>query len=122
MSQIKEFRCVVCPLGCSLRAEIGDDGQILSVTGNTCPRGKNYAVSELTHPVRTLTSTVFSEDGQKIPVRTSAPISKEKMFDAMKIIHSMTVALPVRRGDVLKEDFMDPGVNLIVCKDTFPKA
>ncbi|MBQ3792331.1 MAG: DUF1667 domain-containing protein [Clostridia bacterium] len=122
MSQIKEFRCVVCPLGCSLRAEIGDDGQILSVTGNTCPRGKNYAVSELTHPVRTLTSTVFSEDGQKIPVRTSAPMSKEKMFDAMKIIHSMTVALPVRRGDVLKEDFMDPGVNLIVCKDTFPKA
>lgn len=121
MPEIKKLRCVVCPIGCSIEATLDDQGNVLNVTGNTCPRGKNYAMSELTHPVRTLTSTVFSEDGQKVPVRTSSPLSKEKMFEAMDVIHKTKIKLPAHRGDVIFDPFIEEGVQLIVTKDMFPK-
>ena len=46
---MKEFTCIICPRGCLLKV---DDN--MNVTGNTCPRGKDYAISELTNPVRTI--------------------------------------------------------------------
>ena len=55
---MKELICIVCPRGCHLKAEGPDGNGNYSVTGNSCPRGRAYAVSELTHPVRTLTTTV----------------------------------------------------------------
>ena len=39
----KQLRCVVCPIGCAISAVLDEDGNVLSVTGNTCPRGKAYA-------------------------------------------------------------------------------
>ena len=38
---MKEFICIECPKGCHLKVD--DD---LNVTGNTCPRGKVYAINE----------------------------------------------------------------------------
>lgn len=113
----KQLRCVVCPIGCSITATLDEDGKILGVTGNTCPRGKAYAESELTHPVRTLTSTVFTSDGRKLPVRTSRPIGKELLFPAMAEIRKIKAVLPVRRGDVIVRNFMEDGADLIACKD-----
>ena len=43
-----ELTCIVCPLGCRMTVE--KDGDNFIVTGNTCPRGKEYAVKELTNP------------------------------------------------------------------------
>ena len=54
---MKEFTCIICPRGCRLSV---DDN--MNVTGNFCPRGKQYAVSELTNPVRTITSSVTTRD------------------------------------------------------------
>ena len=50
---MKELICIECPKGCHLK--IDDE---LNVTGNTCPRGKVYAVNEMTCPKRIVTSTV----------------------------------------------------------------
>ena len=58
MNTVKKLTCVVCPAGCPLEVTLDESGKILSVTGNTCKRGQSYAESELTHPVRTLTTTV----------------------------------------------------------------
>ena len=55
-----ELTCIVCPMGCRMTVELSDGGEILSVTGNTCPRGKQYAIDECTHPVRTVTTTAPS--------------------------------------------------------------
>ena len=52
-----EMICINCPLGCMLTVERDAEGGF-KVSGNTCPRGEKYAVNELTHPVRTLTTTV----------------------------------------------------------------
>ena len=47
----KNIICVACPMGCGVTVEITDNGDILSVTGNTCKRGDAYARTECTNPV-----------------------------------------------------------------------
>ena len=110
--------CIVCPIGCRMEATRADDGTITEVTGNTCPRGKKYALSELTNPVRTLTSTIRIEGAAEefLPVKTDAPIPKGKLFDAMKELRGITAKAPVTMGDVLAENFIAEGVNLVACK------
>ena len=48
----KQFTCIVCPNGCEIEAEV-ENGQVISVTGHTCPRGEQYVRQELTAPRRT---------------------------------------------------------------------
>ena len=98
----RELTCIICPVGCHLTAE-NVDGKII-VTGNTCERGSQYAKSELTNPVRTVTTTVRCADGSVISVKTKNPIQKSKMFDCMKIINSHTADLPIKIGDVIIKD------------------
>ena len=111
---IRELTCIVCPIGCSLKAEVVD-GKVLQVTGNTCPRGKTYAENECTNPMRTITSTVICEDGTPVPVKTDRTIPKEKMLDAMKIINKATAHLPIKIGDVIIEDVY--GSNIVATAD-----
>ncbi len=116
----RELTCVVCPAGCRITVELDEEGKILSVTGNTCPRGKNYAENEVTHPVRTLTSTVLieTEDGVKlIPVKTDRPIPKEKLFEAMEIVKNIHIKAPYKTGDIICADFIEKGTNLVACKE-----
>ena len=51
---MKELICIVCPRGCHLTID-----ENKNVTGNSCPRGVQYAINEVTNPMRMLTSTVF---------------------------------------------------------------
>lgn len=98
----RELICIVCPMGCALVAEQAENGAVVSVTGNTCPRGKAYAEAELTHPTRTLTSTVrLSNRTALLPVKTDRPISKEKMLSAMPLLRELRVEAPVKIGDVV---------------------
>ena len=99
----RNLTCIVCPLGCSLEAEI-QNGEVISVSGNSCPRGIEYAKTECTHPTRTVTSTVRCENGAMLSVKTSKAIPKEKMQECMEKINSFTATLPVRIGDVLIPD------------------
>ena len=82
---VKQFTCIECPVGCLLTVE-GEGKKIISVTGNSCPRGKAYAESEFTAPVRTVTSTVRAKNGGMIPVRTSGGVPKEEVLSLMKAI------------------------------------
>ena len=49
--------CIGCPLGCMVTVE-KESGDVVSVTGNTCKRGEDYARKEVTSPTRIVTSTV----------------------------------------------------------------
>lgn len=99
----RTLTCIVCPLGCSLTVKL-DGKKVLSVEGNTCPRGAVYAENECTNPQRTVTSTVKCVDGTMLPVKTDSPIPKEKMAQCMELINSVTAKLPVRIGDVIIEN------------------
>ena len=105
----KELTCIACPLGCSITVTL-DGKDVISVEGNTCPRGKEYAINECTAPVRTVTTTVKCEDGSLVSVKTSKPIPKENIFDAMRVINSRVAKLPISVGDVIIEDLFGSNV------------
>lgn len=97
----REMICINCPIGCMLTAEMTGNG--IKVTGNTCPRGEKYAIAEITHPTRTLTTTVKVSNREDVflPVKTAKPISKEKLFEAMAQLSEAEVNAPVKIGDVV---------------------
>lgn len=99
----RELTCIVCPQGCNLTVDF-EDGKILSVTGNTCPRGAKYAESECISPERTVTSTVRCDNGKVVSVKTSRPIPKDKIFSCMEIINKKIATLPISKGDVIIKD------------------
>lgn len=109
----RELTCIVCPVGCRLRVTL-EDGKVTEVTGNTCPRGKQYAIDECTNPVRTVTTTARTQSGGVIPVKTDRPIPKELMFECMKEINQATVSLPARIGDVVIQNLLGTGADVIV--------
>ena len=53
----RELICIGCPMGCPMTVEL-DNGEVVSVKGNTCKRGDIYARKEVTNPTRIVTSTV----------------------------------------------------------------
>ena len=91
----------------------------MNVTGNTCPRGKDYAISELTNPVRTITSSVRVNNREDLlaSVKTSGSIPKGKIFDVMEEINKLSVSAPTRIGDVVAKDVLGLGVDIIITKD-----
>ena len=109
----KELTCIVCPKGCLLKVEL-DEGEIREITGFTCPRGKQYAHDECTHPMRTITSTACTDRGEVIPVKTDRTVPKELMFDCMKVINAAVVTLPAKIGDVVVENLLGTGANVVV--------
>ena len=82
----RELTCIICPIGCNLVADI-EEGKVVSVLGNTCPRGKVYAETECVSPMRTITTTVRCQNGEILPVKTDRAIPKNNIFEAMKIIN-----------------------------------
>lgn len=116
----KNMVCIVCPNGCALHAAV-KDGEI-SVEGNMCPKGAEYAAAELTNPMRTLTTCVATVFPQRsvLPVRTDGAIPKGDILTAMKAINALTVDSPKNCGDVICENFMGLGVNLIATDDLKP--
>lgn len=115
---VKEMTCIVCPMGCPLKVMM-DGNEVVSVTGNTCPRGQKYAITEVTAPRRVLTSTVRVEGGHLplCPVRTRGDIPKGLLFDAMKEVDALVIEAPVEIGDVLIPDICGTGVPLVACRN-----
>ena len=111
---MKELICIICPRGCHLTV---DDE--LNVSGNTCPRGAVYAKQELTHPTRTLTSTVrvVSKTEAMLPVKSNKPLPKEKIFDAMEVINKTCVKAPIKIGDVVIKNIFGLGVDIVATKN-----
>lgn len=106
----RELTCIVCPMGCAISVEL-DGERVVSVSGNTCKRGEEYAKSECTNPQRTVTSTVRCENGDVIPVKTDRPIPKKNMADCIKIINNSIAHFPISIGDVIIEDVF--GANIV---------
>jgi CxxC motif-containing protein len=109
---MKDLICITCPRGCHLHV---DDNMV--VTGNFCPRGAKYAISELTHPVRELTSFVRCENNEVCSVKTSYPIPKEKMFEIEKVLSGAHPKTPLNIGDVIIKNICDTQVDIVATKN-----
>ena len=114
----KIFTCIVCPRGCEVTATLDKDGNILSIDGNSCPRGETYVKNELLNPMRQLTSTVIIEGGiyDRLPVILSDVIPKDKMMDVMKALDGVRVKAPIKRGDVIVKNVCGLNVNVVASR------
>ncbi len=116
---LKHITCTVCPLSCDVKLELSAQGEILSLTGNKCARGKVYATKEHSNPERTLTTIVKVEGGVHpvLPVRTNQPIPKDKVKEGMLLTAKISAQAPITMGDVIVKDFMGLGVDLVATRD-----
>ena len=51
---VKDFYCTVCPSECHLTVTLDETGSVVSVAGNSCPRGERFGRQEATCPMRVL--------------------------------------------------------------------
>lgn len=118
MSEPKTMVCITCPRGCTLSVTTEEDGAI-SVTGNFCKRGEIFAKQELTHPMRTICSTVATSfpEAPVVSCRVSAEIPKDKIFTVMDEINRAYVTKPIGRGDVIIPNVSGLGVDVICTSD-----
>lgn len=106
-------------MGCRITATV-EDGKIISLQGFTCNVGKKYAEEELTVPKRMVTALIRVRGSNcPLPVKTSSPIEKSKIFDCLKQIRSHEVTRPVRCGDVVISHVCDTPVDIIATKEIF---
>lgn len=113
----KKLICVNCPKGCHITVELEDDKPV-NVSGYSCQQGMKYAMQETVDPMRVLTSTVKIENGtlNVIPVITDHEIPLRLWKEAMKEISKVSVKAPVKQGQIIIEDFLHTGVNLLASR------
>ena len=114
----RSYTCIVCPNGCEIEAEY-EGGSVLSVSGNLCPKGKDYVTQELIDPRRTIASSVRVTRGTMplASVRLTAAIPKARIFDAMAAINAVTLDAPVAIGDVVIPDLLGLGCDVIATRN-----
>ena len=110
---VKDFICIVCTRGCHIHVDVEN------ITGYTCQRGLAYVKQELVDPKRTITSTIKVTDGnlKVVPVKTSKEISKDLIFKVMEEINKTVVKAPVKMNQVLIENVLNTGVDIIATKE-----
>lgn len=118
----RELTCIGCPLGCSITVTMNDT-DVVSVTGNTCPRGDAYARKEVTNPTRIVTSTVRVEGGisPMVNVKTASDIPKAKIFECTSALKNVVVTAPVKIGDVVLSNVAGTGVDVVAAKNIVAK-
>lgn len=114
----KELICINCPLGCNLTVDI-IEGEIRGIAGNTCSKGREYAVRELTDPRRAVTSLVRVKGGERavVPVKTTTDIPKERIMDCIRALKAVQLDAPVSRGDLILSDVCGSGADVVATAD-----
>lgn len=89
--------CTVCPNGCQVRW----DEKTGTFSGNRCMRGSRFAMQERTAPMRTVTTTMKTESGKLIPVRTDGKIGRDGVRGLVEQLRAVTLKDGHKAGDVV---------------------
>ena len=110
----RNLLCNLCPNCCALTVTLDGDA-VIGCTGNLCPQGADFARQEVTIPLRNLTTTVAVAGGlyAQCSVRLSAPIPLDRLAEAVDALHGLAIPAPVHIGQVLSENFLNLGVNVL---------
>ena len=113
----KKISCIICPLSCEITVLI-DKMNNYEVLGSKCDRGKEYAISEITNPVRFVTYSVkvLNGDIPLVSLRTEKPIPKDKIFDCIKSLSKMELFAPLEIGQIIKKNVVCTGINVITTR------
>lgn len=116
--EIRELTCIGCPMGCTIKVEL-EENRVVSITGNTCNRGKEYAQKEVTDPTRIVTSSVPVTGGciPQVSVKTDRDIPKRDIFNVMKALKGVRIEAPVQIGDAVISNVAGTGADIVATKD-----
>ena len=116
--EIKQYICIGCPVGCPLQLE-HEKNQIKEVSGYECNRGAKYARQEFTDPRRSMSTTVSISGAlrQRLPVKVSGAIHKDRILEAARKIHELQVVAPVEMGQLLIKNLLgEKGIDVVACR------
>ena len=115
--KLATMTCITCPQGCTLELFQGDAGY--EVTGNTCKKGKAYAIQEYQNPMRSITSTVKTafRDFPRLSVKTDGEVPLKDIFLFMEEINKVFVKKKLKTGQVVLKNMRKSGVNLVATND-----
>ena len=114
---LREYTCIICPNGCEIQADV-ENGKILSITGNICPKGESYVEQELTDPRRNIATSILVKNGE-LPlasVRLTNPIPKGEIGKAMEEIRKISLEAPVKAGTIVISGILVYESDVIVTK------
>jgi CxxC motif-containing protein len=77
-----------------------------------------YAEKEIHDPVRIVTTTVALDEASEplLPVKTDKGVPRDLAFEVIQKASALVISAPVRAGDVLVENILNTGVNLIATR------
>jgi len=121
MSEEKLFEvtCIVCPIGCEIKVRtIGNN--IISIEGNRCIRGKEYAIQEVIEPKRTVIAVIKCIGGYfpTVSVKSSKPVKKQLIPEIIKLLSKVEVKSPVKVGDIVIHNVLNSGADMIVTRSS----
>ncbi len=113
----RTYTCILCPNGCEIEVTL-ENGDIVSIKGNLCDKGRDYVGQEVLHPVRNIASSVLVCGGELplVSVRLTAPVPKERIFDVMAEIKKQQLIAPVHRGQIVIQNVLGLGSDVIATK------
>ncbi len=113
----KQLVCINCPLGCRLTVKI-KDGSVVSVTGQSCKRGAEYAGQEAVEPLRVLTGNMKAQGCERpFSVRTDKAVPKGMLIMCAQELKRHRPALPIAMGDVILKNLLGTGCCVIATQD-----
>jgi len=127
--ELKKITCIMCPNGCKLT--IIEKNEELLVEGSKCKRGIEFGINEIKNPLRSIASTVNTiyKEMPRLPVRTDGLIPRDKIFNVMREISKVVITNHVDINDVIIEDVLNTGVNIIstsslieILKEEYPNG
>ena len=113
----REFVCIICPNGCRISAEY-EGANIKNITGDECPKGKDYVKNEITNPLRVFTGSVWVENGDfsLVSVKTSAPILKKYLKKIGEMTRRIKAEAPIEIGQIIASNLLGEKVDLIATR------
>lgn len=110
---MKQITCITCPIGCRVSIEAADNGYVFS--GNKCARGAEFAKTEITAPVRSLTTTVRTAFPEMpvLPVRTNGEVPKEKIKEIIRELSKVVITERVGIGETVAVNILGTGCDII---------
>ena len=117
MREQRKFICIVCPVGCSIMADV-EDGELVQMQGQGCRRGEAFVREELTAPKRVLTTTVRVMGGRRplVSVRSNAPLPKERLLSVVRELRYKELSAPVAQYQIVWADVEHTGVDIVTTR------
>ena len=109
----KTITCITCPAGCRITVDAAGGDFIFS--GNKCQKGADFARTEMTAPLRSLTTTVRTAFPAMpvLPVRTKGEVPKGVIMDIIAELSKVVITEKMSIGDTIIANVLGTGCDII---------